>query len=214
MFQVPGNNRRWALRNWANARPSTSRITARPPGRPAAAHGYATGNIADADFGRILEMFTGDPVVWVGGHRNDVTQLTPLIQAVPPIRGVAGRPRRRPRRRCADRGCDHDKCRRLVRALGITQVIARCGVEHGSGPGKIRWPVERTFAWPKGFRRLRVRTERRADVQWAILSLACSVSCLRTLIPNGVLQARRQGMRVVSAHNIDAFQWTCPESDC
>ncbi|WHT17538.1 transposase [Crossiella sp. CA-258035] len=34
----------------------------------------------------------------------------------------------------------------------------------------VRWPVERTFAWIKGFRRLRVRTERRADVHQAILA--------------------------------------------
>jgi transposase len=31
-----------------------------------------------------------------GGNRNDVTQLLPLIHAVPPIRGKRGRPRRRP----------------------------------------------------------------------------------------------------------------------
>lgn len=33
-----------------------------------------------------------------GGNRNDVTQLLPLIHAVPPIRGKRGRPRQRPRR--------------------------------------------------------------------------------------------------------------------
>jgi transposase len=67
-----------------------------------------------------------------------------------------------PRRLYADRGHDHDKYRRLVRARGITPLIARRGVEHGSGLGTIRWPVERTFAWLKNFRRLRIRTERRA----------------------------------------------------
>ncbi|GAB2991850.1 hypothetical protein GCM10027184_52310 [Saccharothrix stipae] len=97
---------------------------------------------------------------------------------------MVGKPRRRPRRLYADRGYDHDKYRRLVRARGITPVIARRGVDHGSGPGKVRWPVERTFAWIKGFRRLRVRTERRADVHQAILSLACSIICLRKLILN------------------------------
>ena len=129
---------------------------------------------------------TGIPlaVTLTGGNRNDVTQLIPLIDAVPPIRGVVGKPRRRPRRLYADRGYDHDKYRRLVRARGITPVIARRGVAHGSGLGKVRWPVERTFAWLKGFRRLRVRTERRADVHQAMLSLACSIICLRKLILN------------------------------
>lgn len=84
----------------------------------------------------------------------------------------------------ADRGYDHDKYRRLVRARGITPVIARRGVEHGSGLGRVRWPVERAFAWLKGFRRLRVRTECRADVHQAILSLACLIICLRKLILN------------------------------
>lgn len=97
---------------------------------------------------------------------------------------MVGKPRRRPRRVYADRGYDHDKYRRLVRARGITPVIARRGVEHGSGLGKVRWPVERTFAWLKGFRRLRVRTEQRADVHQAMLTLACSIICLRKLILN------------------------------
>jgi hypothetical protein len=85
-------------------------------------------------------------VTLTGGHRNDVIQLIPLIDAVPPIRGVVGKPRRRPRRIYADRGYDHDKYRHQVRARGITPVIARRGVNHGSGLGTVRWPVERTFA--------------------------------------------------------------------
>lgn len=126
---------------------------------------------------------TGVPlaVTLTGGHRNDVTQLIPLIDAAPPTRGIVGRPRRRPRRLYAARGYDHDKYRHLVRARGITPVIGR-GVEHGSGLGKVRWPVERTFARIKGFRRLRVRTERRADVHKAMLSPACLIICLRKLI--------------------------------
>jgi transposase len=72
-----------------------------------------------------------------GGNRNDVTQLIPLIQAVPPIKGKRGRPRRRPDTVYADRGYDHDKYRRLVRELGITPVIARRGTDHGSGLGSV-----------------------------------------------------------------------------
>ncbi|WP_410671555.1 transposase [Amycolatopsis sp. cmx-4-68] len=53
-----------------------------------------------------------------------------------------------------------------------------------AGLGTIRWPVERTIAWLKNFRRLRIRTELPADVHQAILSLACSVICLLELIPN------------------------------
>jgi hypothetical protein len=58
-----------------------------------------------------------------GGNRNDVTQLMPLIEAVPPVRGRRGRPRRRPKKLYADRGYDHDKYRKQVRAVGITPVM-------------------------------------------------------------------------------------------
>lgn len=41
-----------------------------------------------------------------GGNRRDVTQLLPLLNAIPSIRGLRGRPRRKPRRLYADRGYD------------------------------------------------------------------------------------------------------------
>jgi transposase len=123
-------------------------------------------------------------VILTGGNRNDVTQLIPLIEAIPPVRGRRGRPLRRPKRVYGDRGYDHDKYRRLVRALGITPVIARRGTGHGSGLGTKRWPVERTFAWLHNWRRLRIRTERRADIHQALLSLACAAICLRQLFLN------------------------------
>jgi hypothetical protein len=62
-----------------------------------------------------------------GGNRNDVTQLMPLIQDIPPVRGRRGRPRRRPDTVYADRAYDHDKYRKQVRAVGVTPVIARRG---------------------------------------------------------------------------------------
>jgi hypothetical protein len=43
-----------------------------------------------------------------GGNRNDVTQLIPLLDAVPPVRGKPGRPRRKPDCVLGDRGDDHD----------------------------------------------------------------------------------------------------------
>jgi hypothetical protein len=55
-------------------------------------------------------------VTLTGGNRNDITQLIPLVDAVPPIRGRRGRPRRRPRELFADRGYDHDAYRRQLRA--------------------------------------------------------------------------------------------------
>ncbi len=112
-------------------------------------------------------------VLLTGGNRNDVTQLLPLLDAIPPVRGRVGRPRRRPDSLFADRGYDHDIYRDQVRACGIVPAIARPGTRHGT----YRWVVERTFAWLHGFRRLRIRWERRADIHEAFLQLAC---CLIT----------------------------------
>jgi len=80
-----------------------------------------------------------------GGQRNDVTQLMPLIAVIPPVRGRRGRPRQRPDAVYADRGYDHDKYRRQARGKGITPLIARRGIEHGSGLGVHRWVVEQTI---------------------------------------------------------------------
>ncbi|WP_106974220.1 IS5 family transposase [Kitasatospora phosalacinea] len=123
-------------------------------------------------------------VTLTGGNRHDVTQLLPLLDAIPRIRGLRGRPRHRPRRLFADRGYDYDKYRRILRHRGITPRIARRGVAHGSGLGKTRWVVERTFAWLHQFKRLRIRYERHADLHLGLLQLACSIICLRRLRPS------------------------------
>jgi transposase len=69
----------------------------------------------------------------------------------------------------ADRGYDHDKYRRLLRQRGIRPAIAERGQPHGTGLGTFRWVVERTSSWLHGFRRLRVRWERRDDIHEAFL---------------------------------------------
>jgi transposase len=118
-----------------------------------------------------------------GGNRNDVTQLIPLIEDLHsrPVAGKLGRPRQKPDRVLADRGYDHDKYRRLLRALGITPVIARRGTANGSGLGRQRWVVERGFAHLHNFRRLRIRYERDPDMHTAFLTLACAILCWRRL---------------------------------
>ena len=120
-------------------------------------------------------------VLLTGGNRNDVTQLLPLLQAVPPIRGKRGRPRQRPDAVYGDRGYDHDSHRRLVRDLDVVPVIARRGTEHGSGLGTMRWVVEQTLALLHWFRRLRIRWEIRDDIHEAFLKLGCALICWRRL---------------------------------
>ncbi|CAM5676486.1 Transposase OS=Streptomyces griseorubiginosus OX=67304 GN=AQJ54_42460 PE=4 SV=1 [Streptomyces griseorubiginosus] len=106
-----------------------------------------------------------------GGNRNDVTQLLPLLDKIPAVAGTVGRPRRRPDMLFADRGYDHDKYRRLLRQRGIRPAIAERGQPHGTGLGTFRWVVERTISWLHGFRRLRIRWERRDDIHEAFLGL-------------------------------------------
>ncbi|MFF3906509.1 IS5 family transposase [Streptomyces sp. NPDC001848] len=128
---------------------------------------------------------TGIPlaVTLTGCNRNDVTQLIPLLQAVPPVRGKRGRPKRRPDVVLGDRGYDHDKYRRLVWDLSVKPLIARRGTELGSGLGTQRWVVERAFAHLHWFRRLRIRWEIRDDIHEAFLTLACALICWRRLKP-------------------------------
>lgn len=112
-----------------------------------------------------------------GANAHDVTQLLPLVEAIPPVRGKRGRPRRRPDRVQADRGYDSGPHRRALRAKHITPVIAKRNTNHGSGLGRTRWVIERTLAWLHQFRRLRVRYEKRDDIHEAFLAIGCCMIC-------------------------------------
>ena len=98
-----------------------------------------------------------------------------------PVAGKVGRPRRKPDLIFADRGYDHDKYRRILRARGIAHRIARRRIAHGSGLGRQRWVVERGFAHLHNFRRLRTRYERLPEIHLAFLTLACAILCWRRL---------------------------------
>jgi transposase len=112
-------------------------------------------------------------------NRHDVTQLLPLVEAIPPLRGKRGR--RRPDTLLADRGYDSEPHRQALRARGIRPLVAKRNTKHGSHLGSERWVVERTLSWLHQYRRIRLRYERRADIHEAFLSLACSLICLRQL---------------------------------
>jgi len=106
-----------------------------------------------------------------------VTQLLPLVDAIPPVRGKRGRPRRRPDRLQGDRGYDSEPHREVLRTKHIEPVIAKRNTPNGSGLGTTRWVVERTLAWLHQYRRLRVRYEKRADIHEAFLTLGCIMIC-------------------------------------
>jgi transposase len=116
-----------------------------------------------------------------GANAHDVTQLVPLVEAIPPVRGKQGRPRRRPDSLYGDRGYDSDPHRRALRARRIAPKLAKRRMPHGSGLGRSRWVVERTLSWLHQFRRLRIRYERLAEVHEAFLTLGCALICWRFL---------------------------------
>ncbi len=80
-----------------------------------------------------------------------------------------------------DRANDAERIRCALRVRHILPLLAMRNTKHGSGLGRWRWVVERTFAWLNQFRRLRVRYEKRADIHEAFLSLACILICWRRL---------------------------------
>jgi Transposase DDE domain len=75
-----------------------------------------------------------------------------------PLHGERGRPRQRPDCVLGNRGYDETAIRRGLRSRHILPWLAMRRTAHGSGLGRWRWVVERTFAWFNQFRRLRVRS--------------------------------------------------------
>jgi IS5 family transposase len=109
------------------------------------------------------------------GH--DARVLEELLDAIPPIKRRWGRPRKRPAQLHADQADDFDRCRPACRRRGIQQRIARWGIDSREKLGRHRWVVERTLVWLARFRRLAIRSERRADIHLGFLTLGCARIC-------------------------------------
>lgn len=112
-------------------------------------------------------------------NASDHGQILPAVADFPRVPGKRGRPRSHPDVLFADRGYDSEATRTALRAQGIEPVIARRGEDHGSSLGRIRWVVERTISWFKGFRRIRVRYDRLARIQHAWNEIAAAIICFR-----------------------------------
>jgi transposase len=107
--------------------------------------------------------------------------LLPEEMVIPALQGARGRPRSRPDCVLGDRGYDAEAIRQGLRDRHILPLLAKRNTEHGSGLGRWRWVVERTFAWLNQFCRLRIRYEKRADIHEAFLALGCILICWRFL---------------------------------
>jgi transposase len=110
-----------------------------------------------------------------------VTQLLPLIEQVPPIKGKVGAPLTKPKVVMGDRGYDSDPHRMQLSGKGIATQIARRGQPHGSGLGILRYVVEQTIALLHQFRHLRVRVDKRDDIHETFLRIGEAMICWRRL---------------------------------
>ena len=116
-----------------------------------------------------------------GANVPDGQRMLETVDSVEPVRGQRGRPRRRPEKLHADKAYDDRALRRGLRKRGITARIARRGVDSSARLGRYRWVVERTLSWQQGFRRLRVRDEKRDDIYEALTHLANAMICWERL---------------------------------
>jgi transposase len=112
-----------------------------------------------------------------GANVPDGKKMVETVDALAPVRGKRGRPRRRPEKLHADKASDDRQLRQALRRRGIRPRRARRGVESSVRLGRHRWVVERTISWQQGFRRLRVRDERRDDLHEALVHLANAMIC-------------------------------------
>ena len=119
--------------------------------------------------------------ILTAANRHDVTQLIPLIDAIPPIGGKVGAPLQKPQEVMADRGYDSEAHRMRLSGRGIATAIARRREKHGSGLGIFRYVVEQTLALLHQFRRLRTRFDKRDDIHEAFMTLGCAMICWRRL---------------------------------
>jgi hypothetical protein len=76
--------------------------------------------------------------MWIGQHvlaaaSNDIIQLLPLVDGIPPLRGRPGRSRRKPALVQGDRGYDSQPYRDVLHRRGIKTQLAKRRTPHGSG---------------------------------------------------------------------------------
>ena len=112
---------------------------------------------------------------------HDTTPAIELLDAIPPIQGRRGRPRRRPDVFLGDRAYGSAKNIAETRKRGVKPLLARPRTAHGSGLGRHRYVVERTLAWFGHCRRIKLCYEKTGEHFQAFHDLAASLICANKL---------------------------------
>ena len=110
---------------------------------------------------------------------HDSQMMLETVDAIVPIRGRRGRPRRRPGKLHADKAYDSKALRAELRKRNITPRIARRGIESSERLGRHRWVVERTLAWLSMCRGILIRWEKKSENYLGMLKLACGLLWFR-----------------------------------
>ena len=122
-------------------------------------------------------------VIVSAANEHDINFILPLVYLhLPVIGGKPGRPLRFPRVVRADCGYTSKDLLWIFQQTKIAGVIPQRGETPTAGLGKHRWPVERTIAWLKQWRRVGVRRERLQSNYDAFVTLASSLICYRKLV--------------------------------
>ena len=122
------------------------------------------------------------------GQASDVSYAQPLLDAVR-IAGKPGRPRKRSRWLLADKGYDAEHLRQYCDRYRMQPVIPLRAMPRKPRPGlprlfdrpkyRQRNIIERMFGWLKENRRIGTRYDKLAKSFAAMVTLACSLRCMR-----------------------------------
>src|SRR6266536_2403744 len=121
-------------------------------------------------------------ILTTAGNVPDIKAAQDLVEAIRPVAGRVGRPRRRPDTILADGGYDSRAFREWLHAKRITSVIPQRGRKKIIGLGRIRWVDEQAIAHLHQFKRLAVRWDRHLLMHQGFTKLAAALICWRRLI--------------------------------
>ena len=117
-----------------------------------------------------------------GANEHEIHSMIPLVNSIPVVKFKTDRKRKTPKILQADKAYDSVLHAEALRRKGVKLEAAKRGQKTKRPLGRERWKVERTMAWLKNFRRLRVRYERRADIHEALLTVATIAIALKKAV--------------------------------